>query len=237
MDRPDVLFSAPSAWLPRIVGGMALLAIMLSSAPADAQFRILDPGRFSIAAGATVHRLDDLSSAADMEAATGYHLGGFYDRSFNVGPAVLSVGSGVVFRRVGAYTFHGRVPSDPSARLLNGRSFTIYAFDVPLTLLYAYDAFQRVQPYAFAGPRVSILRGERDLDTILEDIVASAQVGIGVDVPVPGVSGLVVAPEMSYARDLSNVVKENASLRFARLTDDGFGGSSVALRLRIYLPF
>jgi len=45
----------------------------------------------------------------------------------------------------------------------------------------------------------------------------------------------VLAPEISYARDLSNVVKENASLRFARLTKEDFGGSSVGLRSRVFL--
>jgi len=153
MDRPDVLFWAPSVWLPRIVGGMALLAIMLSSAPADAQFRILDPGRFSIAAGTSTHRLDDLSSAADMKLARETTLLGFMiDRSMSGRPSCpcvpVSFSAGWV---------HTRFTSGPC------RSFTICAFDVPLTLLYAYDAFQRAQPYAFAGPRVSIRRGERDL--------------------------------------------------------------------------
>jgi hypothetical protein len=211
--------------------------MILSSSPAAAQLGTVEIGTISIAAGANVQQADDLGPNATFESSTGYHVGVFYEQPFALGPGTLAVRPGAVFRRVGSYDFSGLPLDNPSARLLNDRSFSVYAFDLPLDVRYRYDGFDAARPYAVAGPRVSILRAESDFDAVLEDVVIAAKAGVGVDVPIPNAFGLVVAPEVFYAHALTDAVKEDASFRFESLTGEGLTFSGVTARLHIYLPF
>lgn len=228
---------SPGARSPWVSSALAVLLLILMSSPAAAQLGNVELGSFGIAAGANVQQADDLGGAATFETSTGYHVGVFYEQPFALGPGTLAVRPGAVFRRVGSYDFSGLPMDDPSARLLNDRSFTVYAFDIPLDVRYRYDGFDAARPYAVLGPRISILRAESDFDAVLEDVVISAKAGVGVDVPIPNAFGLVVAPEVFYAHSLTDAVSGDASFRFEPVTGEGLTLSGVTARLHVYLPF
>jgi hypothetical protein len=119
---PGFSLAHPAPCRKGIVGSLALLSIFLPPAPAHAQLRPLDVGRFRIAAGAVTHHLDNLSPAAHMESATRCHLGGFDDQPFTIRLSVLYMWSRLVLRRMGAHTLQRRFSADASAWLLGGDS-------------------------------------------------------------------------------------------------------------------
>lgn len=236
MNRFDT-FPAP-ARVSLLVLTLCLCMIAWGDSAASAQgFKL---GKIGVAGGVSLQQVDNLGTTASFENATGYNVGVFYDQPLDalVGlpTGKLAVRTGAVLRRIGSYEFTA-LEDRSQDQLLGGASFNIYAFDVPLDVRYQYDDLSVTEPYVFVGPQVSILRAEQDFDNTLNDLVFSANVGLGSEFEIPAAFGLTVAPELMYTFGITDAVKGDFTYRFRQIETAGPSFSGFSARVHVYLPF
>jgi hypothetical protein len=170
--------------LLRRFGSVLLIALLLGtfSRPAMAQF--------GVAAGANFQTLDDIKAGSRTETvdnATGYHLGVVYDVS--VGPVALR--PGLFYRDIGSYDFSSVQGSDLT-------QVDVTAFEALMDVRVSLFPTPLVRPYLVGGPSVFVPQSEDDaLDDGLESASYTFNLGVGVDISVPGID-LTLQPELRY---------------------------------------
>jgi len=219
---------------------LALCFSMIAWGGSAASAQGFEFGKIGVAGGVNLQQVDDLGTTASFENSTGYNAGIFYDQPLDalVGLPTgnLAVRTGVVLRRVGAYEFAAAGNGDQTDRLLGGASFNVYAFEFPLDVRYQYDELEVTEPYVFLGPQVSILRAEQDFDNTLNDVVFSANVGLGSEFEIPAAFGLTVAPELMYTFGITDAVDGDFTYRFRQISTDGPSFSGFSARVHVYIP-
>jgi len=198
-------------------------------------------GKIGVAGGVSLQQVDDLSTTASFENPVGYNVGVFYDQPLDalVGlpTGKLAVRTGAVLRRIGAYEFATMQNNPQTNELLAGTSFNVYAIDVPLDIRYQYDDLDVSAPYVFVGPQLSVLRAEQDFESTLNDIVFSANVGLGAEFEIPAALGLIVAPEFLYTFGITDAVDGDFTYRFRQINAEPLSFSGFSARVHVYLPF
>lgn len=120
-----------------------------------------------------------------LDRSTGFHVGGFYN--LNVGP--IGLRPGAYFRQVGTY----ELPDSEDVF----QSFDVNLIEFPIDAQLRVFTLPLVQPYILAGPVFSIPFGEGDFGDATEDVLVSADIGVGAEISVPGVQ-LTLTPELRY---------------------------------------
>jgi hypothetical protein len=184
----------------RLVFSTLLAAIVLlgTAAPAQAQL--------GISGGLNFESAGDIKSSsgdanATLESSTGYHVGLVYDLS--LGP--VNVRPGVFYRRVGEFDL-SQIPGD-----LQQARYSVSAWEVPVDLRISLLSAPLVSPYLLAGPKATIPRGEDEFDDIMTGVSYTFNVGLGVQVSLPG-SSLRLQPELRYEFGATGFVDEDKSV-------------------------
>lgn len=161
-------------------------------------------GQLGVAAGLNFDNIGDIdtgSQEATFENASGYHVGVFYDLA--VGP--VAVRPGVFYRRVQDVKVDIPNADDPT------QSFDLSLIEVPLDLRLRL-ALPFVQPYLLAGPVIGFAStSEDDFEDALEELTVSADIGIGVELNLPGFTPTLF-PEIRYAFGVSRFMKEDLTI-------------------------
>lgn len=190
-----------------------MLLVALTAAPAHAQL--------GVAAGLNFESTDDITASGSREAAldnsTGYHIGLVYD--LGVGP--LSLRPGVLYRRVGDL----ELPTTDDAIVERSLS----TIEVPVDVRFTVLPLPVVSPYLMAGPMASFPIGEDELGDLTEDVSLSANIGVGANISLPGVS-LALQPELRYEFGLTNYIGDDA---FGGATFDDPKFSAFSVRLHV----
>jgi hypothetical protein len=177
-----------------------LVATALVSAvarPAHAQLGVAVGLNFD-----SISDIDTGSREATFENATGYHLGVFYDLA--VGP--VAIRPGVFYRRV----------QDVKVDILDAgavltESFDLSMVEVPIDLRLRL-ALPVIKPYLLAGPVIGFAStGEDDFEDALEELTVAANIGIGVELSLPGFTPTLF-PEIRYAFGVSRFMKEDLTI-------------------------
>lgn len=214
----------------RLIFSTLLAAIVLlgTAAPAQAQLGISGGLNFESAGDIEFGQQNAGQNAnATLESSTGYHVGLVYDLS--LGP--LNVRPGVFYRRVGSFDFGDAVQQ------LQDPRYTVTAWEVPVDLRVSLLSAPLVSPYLLAGPKATIPRGEDEFDNIMSGVSYTFNVGLGVQVSLPG-SSLRLQPELRYEFGATSFVDEDKSVQLGD-TDVTFSPqdspqfSTFALRLNM----
>ena len=178
--------------LSRFLAAVALV-LACTAAPAQAQF--------GVAAGLNFESSDDIRGSTTQEAAldnsTGYHVGLVYD--LGVGP--LSLRPGVFYRRVGDVA----LPSTDNGAELAIVERSLSTVEVPVDVRLTVLPLPVISPYVMAGPMASFPIGEDELGDLTEDVSVSANIGVGANISLPGVS-LALQPELRYEFGLTSYI-------------------------------
>ncbi|PSQ67321.1 MAG: hypothetical protein BRD25_01540 [Bacteroidetes bacterium QH_1_61_8] len=171
-------------------GLLVLLLLGTASIPAQAQL--------GVAAGANFDSVSDIQDANGPQNiqnnSTGYHIGVVYD--FGFGPVNLR--PGVFYRKIGSYDF-SEVSSDVE-------DLDITAFEVPVDVRVTVFPFPAVSPYVVGGPNAFLPQSSGDdFDDNFEDVSFTFNIGVGADVPLPGV-GLTLQSEFRYEFGASDYI-------------------------------
>ena len=205
------------------------LAALLALAPSTAHAQI------GFAAGLNFDDAEGFGSAvtaeddavgATYDAATGYHVGIFFD--MGLGP--IAVRPGIYYRSIGKYETVGEVAGGG----LEEESYDLSLIDVGLDLRYTLLPLPFVKPYLLGGPLFSFPQTDSEtFDEVLSDVTVAANVGIGVSISPPGF-GLRVMPELRYAFGVSGFLSdEEIETDFATFRPDGERLNSLQLRLNV----
>lgn len=196
---------------PLLLCVASALVLATTAAPASAQF--------GIAAGLNYEQMDDLDVGnlqGTFDAASGYHVGVFYD-----------IGAGPIGLKIGAYY---RDLGDVDFSLSGVEGVNLTMFDFPIDVRLNILPLPAVNPYLFAGPVLSIPRSDdEDLDESLESMFVAGAVGGGLQI---GMGGLTLMPEFRYGIAITDLTGD--SFRIAGQQFDasqGPRGNTVQLRL------
>lgn len=199
-------------------------------------------GKVGVMGGAGLERVDDLASPGVTAAfespfdkrylggAAGYQFGVSYDQPLGA----VSVRPALVVRRAGSFQFPSSFEGT-SHSLLEGQSFDVWVFEIPVDVRYQYDFTEAAALYGFGGPVLSIPRAEADFDQSFRTAAFAVQGGIGGEFDVPGVP-LILAPEFSYSYSVTNTVKKDFQLRGRTFDTEGLSFSGPSVRLHVYYP-
>lgn len=199
--------------LPALRSLLIALALLVAgtAVPAAAQF--------GIAAGLNYEQMDDLDVGnlkGTFDAASGYHVGVFYD-----------IGAGPIGLKIGAYY---RDLGDVDFSLSGVEGVNLTMFDFPIDVRLNVLPFPVVSPYLFAGPVISIPRSDdADLDDSLESLFVAGTVGGGLQI---GMGAVTLMPEFRYGIAITELTGE--SFRIAGQQFDasqGTRGNTIQVRL------
>lgn len=213
--------------------GCLLLVLALGCSPANAQMPDLEWGKIGVAGGANLELVNDLESndvTASFGSETGYHFGVTYDQPLGA----VYVRPGFIVRRAGTFTFPSSFDG-PSHTLLEGKSFTVWVFEVPVDVRYQYELGDVASIYAFGGPTAAFPRAKQDFDRSFPNVTLAAEGGIGGEFKIPNVP-LIVSPEVRYSYSITNTVKKDFQLRGHSFQTDGLNLTGPSFRLHVYYP-
>ena len=183
--------------------------------------------QLGVAIGLNFDSISDIDTGdreATFDNATGYHLGIFYDLS--AGP--LAIRPGLFYRQV------QNVKVDileAGSRITE--SFDLNLIEVPVDLRLRM-ALPLLKPYVLAGPVFGFSStGDDDFKDALQELTVAANIGIGVEVSLPGFTP-VLYPELRYSFGVSRFMKEELSIGdFTFEADDAQRLNTFMLRLGI----
>ena len=171
-----------SAVLAILVGG-----IFVGATPAQAQL--------GIGGGLNFNNMDDIDAGSvegTFEGSTGYHIGAFYN--FGAGPVDLR--PGIFYYRIGRFDF-------PDAEDLDLR-----AVEIPLDVRFKPTVLRGIHPYVLGAPVVSFARSSSDSSDAFEDVSLGADVGVGVELSLPGMEATLM-PELRYGIGVTDYVSDS----------------------------
>lgn len=192
----------------------AVLALTLVATPAHAQL--------GIGAGLNYNRLDDIDvgdANATYESSTGLHFGAF----LNLGTETFSIRPGVFYHQLGKY------------ELPDQEELELSAVEVPLDMRLTIAPSGMVDAYLLGGPVVTFPRC-KEFDQAVEDWQLTADVGVGLDIDVPGL-GIGLMPELRYSFGVTDYLSEQFTVgQFTVIPDDSQRRiSRLMLRLNVAL--
>lgn len=206
----------------RIVTKPAALFLLLAGL-----FALATPARaqLGVAAGLNFDDLQDIQTDSNQEAtfdnATGWHIGVFYDLA--VGP--VAVRPGVYYRDAGSIDYD-----------LNGarESFDLSMVEVAADARFRLAALPIVRPYVLAAPVVTFANtGDEAFEDNLKDLQLSADVGLGVELSLPGFD-FTLYPELRYSFGVTRFLDEDLTFGDATVTaDDSARLNTFMVRLGI----
>ena len=158
------------------------------------------------------------------ESSTGYHVGLFYDLA--VGP--LALRPGIFYREIGKYVVEsGTVES---------QAYDISLIEIPVDLRFRMFALPFVKPYVLAAPVLSLPQSGDEFSEGVEDLAMSANVGLGVELSLPGV-GLRIMPEFRYAFGLQSYFNDEQFEAGGVTFDPADRPTETAYMLRLNIGF
>ncbi len=188
-------------------------AFLAAATPGHAQL--------GIGAGLNFNSLDDIRTddgEAAFERSTGYHMGVFY--GLGLGPVNLR--PGVFYHRVGEFAFP------------DGQEIDLSAVEIPLDVRINVLTMPVATPYLLGAPVLSFGRTGSDFSDAVEDMNLSADLGIGVELSLPGL-GIALMPELRYGIAVTDYLSESFEVGGTTVTptDGSRRPSKVMLRLNV----
>jgi hypothetical protein len=176
--------------------------------------------QLGIGAGLNYNDLDDIDvGGVSVDNSTGFHFGAFV----NIGSGTLSLRPGVFYHRIGTYD----LPSQDALELS--------AVEVPLDLRLTIAPSGILDAYLLAAPVVTFPRC-KEFDQAVEDWQLTADVGVGLDIAVPGL-GVSLQPELRYSMGVTNYFSDNFTIGGVTVMPDDSERrvSKFMLRLNVVL--
>lgn len=192
----------------------ACVILALTVAPAQAQL--------GIGAGLNYNRLEDIDAGdtnATYESSTGLHFGAF----LNLGTETFSIRPGVFYHQLGRY------------ELPDQEELELSAVEVPLDMKLTIAPSGMIDAYLLGGPVITFPRC-KEFDQAVEDWQLTADVGVGLDIDVPGL-GIGLMPELRYSFGVTDYLSEQFTIgQYTVTPDDGERRiSRLMLRLNVAL--
>lgn len=157
--------------------------------------------QFGIAAGLNFDDFSDLNFRdvqGSVDNATGYHFGVFFDLA--AGP--LAIRPGVFYREVGDINYDYDFPNVDV-----DQTFDLSLVEVPIDVRFRLPA-PLITPYLLAGPVFAFASSTNDdFDESLKDLSVAANIGVGVELGLPGV-GIRLFPEIRYSFGITSMVDD-----------------------------
>lgn len=201
---------------------LAVAVVVLTTAgvqPSHAQFGVAIGLNFD-----SITDIDTGSREATFDNATGFHVGVFYDLA--AGP--LAIRPGLFYRQVPGVD----VDISGDGGILT-ESFDMSLIEVPIDLRFRF-AMPFVRPYALAGPVFGFAStSDDDFSDALQDLTVAANIGLGVEVSLPGFSPTLY-PEIRYSFGISRFLSEEYTIGGTTVTaEDAQRLNTFMLRLGI----
>lgn len=179
----------------------AALLLALGAAPPAAHAQL------GVTAGLNFAQAGDITDAAGsldqqvvFDEATGYHVG----LAFEFGGDRLRVRPGVIFRTVGTYS----LPDDAGVGDA-AREFDVSVIEIPIDVRLTVLPIPGITPYVFAGPTMSLPRGQGDFSDATRTWSLSGGVGTGLSIEV---QGLKLQPEVRYQFGVTDYISDSFTI-------------------------
>lgn len=178
---------------------IAMLGLIVAALSVPAQAQV------GVAVGLNFDSITDIDTGdreATFDNASGYHIGLFYDLA--VGP--VAIRPGIFYRRVQDV----RVDIEDAGSTI-AESFDLSMVEIPVDVRIRM-ALPIVKPYFLAGPVIGFAStGDDDFKDAVEDLTVAANIGIGVELNLPGFTP-VLYPEIRYSFGVSRFMKEDLEI-------------------------
>ena len=187
--------------------------------------------QIGIAAGLNYDSVSDLDIGdvdATFDAASGYHVGLFYDLSLGT----VGIRLGAFYRDVGDVE-PGDVDLDDIDITDALDNFDLTMIDFPVDIRLNLTATPLIHPYFLFGPVFSIPSSGVDfVDTHLESVLVTGNIGVGLALNIAGIS---LFPELRYGIGITSLLKDEIELGDVTFENDVQRVNTVMLRLGIIL--
>lgn len=183
--------------------------------------------QIGIAVGLNYDNVSDLDAgdfSASYDAASGYHVGLFYDLSL-----------GTIGLRLGAfYRDLGDIESASDIDVAEEvENFDLTMIDFPVDIRLNLTATPLIHPYVLFGPVFSVPSSGVDfIDNNLESLLVTGNVGIGLAVNFGGIS---LFPEFRYAIGITRLLKDRIEIGGVEVETEVQRVNSTMLRLGVIL--
>lgn len=183
--------------------------------------------QIGIAVGLNYDNVSDLDAgdfSASYDAASGYHVGLFYDLSL-----------GTIGLRLGAfYRDLGDIESASDIDVAEEvENFDLTMIDFPVDIRLNLTATPLIHPYVLFGPVFSVPSSGVDfIDNNLESLLVTGNVGIGLAVNIGGIS---LFPEFRYAIGITRLLKDRIEIGGVEVETEVQRVNSAMLRLGVIL--
>lgn len=183
--------------------------------------------QIGIAFGLNYDNVSDLDAgdfSASYDAASGYHVGLFYDLSL-----------GTIGLRLGAfYRDLGDIESTSDIDVAEEvENFDLTMIDFPVDIRLNLTATPLIHPYVLFGPVFSVPSSGVDfIDNNLESLLVTGNVGIGLAVNIGGIS---LFPEFRYAIGITRLLKDRIEIGGVEVETEVQRVNSTMLRLGVIL--
>lgn len=185
--------------------------------------------QIGVAAGLNYDSVSDLDLGdvtTSFDAASGYHVGLFYDLALGA----VGVRLGAFYRDLGdVKPGSGGVDQTDITDALD--NFDLTMIDFPVDIRLNLSATPLIHPYVLFGPVFSIPSSDVDfVDTYLESVLVTGNVGVGLALNVAGIS---LFPEFRYAIGITSLLKDEVEIGDVTFETDTQRVNSVMLRLGV----
>lgn len=183
--------------------------------------------QIGIAVGLNYDNVSDLDVgdfSASYDAASGYHVGLFYDLSLGT----IGLRLGALYRDLGDIESTSDI--DVAEEVEN---FDLTMIDFPVDIRLNLTATPLIHPYVLFGPVFSVPSSGVDfIDKNLESLLVTGNVGIGLAVNIGGIS---LFPEFRYAIGITRLLKDRIEIGGVEVETEVQRVNSTMLRLGVIL--